>query len=94
MWLLFSHSFVSDSVTPQTAACQDSLFFTISQILLKLMSIELVMSSIHVILYHPLLLPPVIPMSGSFLSSQFFASGGQSIGASASALVLPMNIQD
>ena len=35
-----------------------------------------------------------IPASGSFLTSQFFASGGQSIGVSASASVLPMNIQD
>ena len=34
------------------------------------------------------------PASGSFLRSQFFASGGQSIGVSASASVLPMNIQD
>ena len=34
------------------------------------------------------------PSSGSFLMSQLFASGGQSIGASASASVLPMNIQD
>ena len=34
------------------------------------------------------------PASGSFPTSQFFASGGQSIGASASASVLPMNIQD
>ena len=34
------------------------------------------------------------PASGSFLMSQLFASGGQSIGASASALILPMNIQD
>ena len=34
------------------------------------------------------------PASGSFLRSQFFASGGQSIGASASASVLPVNIQD
>ena len=33
------------------------------------------------------------PTSGSFPVSQFFASGGQSIGASASASVLPMNIQ-
>ena len=35
-----------------------------------------------------------LSQSGSFLMSQFFASGGQSIGASASASVLPMNIQD
>ena len=34
------------------------------------------------------------PASGSFPVSQFFASGGQSIGASASASVLPINIQD
>ena len=34
------------------------------------------------------------PASGSFLRSQFFASGGQSIGVSASASVLPMNTQD
>ena len=34
------------------------------------------------------------PASGSFQMNQFFASGGQSIGVSASASVLPMNIQD
>ena len=34
------------------------------------------------------------PASGFFPTSQFFASGGQSIGASASASILPMNIQD
>ena len=47
---------------------------------------------------HPLLSPspPALsfPPSGSFLMSQLFASGRQSIGASASASVLPMNIQD
>ena len=37
---------------------------------------------------------PSFPASGSFLRSQFFASGGQSIGVSASASVLPMNTQD
>ena len=37
---------------------------------------------------------PSFPASGSFPMSQFFASGGQSIGVSASASVLPMNIQD
>ena len=41
--------------------CQASLSFTISQSLLKLMSIELVMSSNHLILYHPLLLPAIFP---------------------------------
>ena len=65
---------------------------TNSQGLLKLMSIELVMPSNHLILGCPLLLPPSIFLSiRVFSKSQLFASGGQSIGASAS--VLPMNIQ-
>ena len=38
--------------------------------------------------------PQSLPASGSFPMSQFFTSGGQSIGVSASALVLPMNTQD
>jgi len=38
--------------------------------------------------------PQSLPASGSFQMSQFFASGGQNIGVSASALVLPMNTQD
>ena len=46
--------------TPRTAALQASLFFTISQSLLKLMSIVLVMPSNHLILCHPLLLLPSI----------------------------------
>ena len=47
------------------------------------------------ILYCPLLLlPSVSPSIRSFQMSQFFATGGQSIGVSASASVLPMNIQD
>ena len=56
----FSHSVVSDSATLWTVACQASLFFTNSQSLLKLMSIESVMPSNHLILYRPLLLPPSI----------------------------------
>ena len=47
-------------VTPWTEARQASLFITNSQSLLKLMSIELVMPSSHLILCHPLLLPPSI----------------------------------
>ena len=82
-------------VTSWTAAHQASLSFTISQSLPKLMSIELVMPSNHLVLCHPLLLlPSVFPPPGSFPVSQYFTSGGQSIGASASASVLPMNIQD
>ena len=51
------------------------------------------MPSKHLILCHPLLLPQSFLASGSFPVSQFFTSGGQSTGASASASVLPMNIQ-
>ena len=54
-------------------------------------SIESVMPSNHLILCHPL---QSFPASGSFQMSQFFASGGQSIGVSASTSVLPMNTQD
>ena len=48
----------------------------------------------HLILCCPLLLFSFFPASGSFPVSQLFTSGGQSIRASASPLVLPMNIQD
>ena len=59
--MLFSHSVGSNSLTPWTAAHQASLSFTISQSLLRLMSIESVMPSNHLIFCHPLL----------FLSSVF-----------------------
>ena len=58
---LFSCSVISDSATPQTAACQASLSFIFSLSLLKLMFIELRMPSNHLILYHPLLLPSIFP---------------------------------
>ena len=51
---------MSDSATPWTAACQGSLFITSSQSLLKLMSIELMMPSNHLILCHPFFLLPSI----------------------------------
>ena len=135
--------------TPRTAARQASLSITISRSLLKLTSIESVMPSNHLILCHPLSLPPSVlpsirvfsnesalthirwPKYWSFSFSispsneysglisfrmdglislqskglprvfsntavqrhQFFASGGQSIGVSASTSVLPMNIR-
>ena len=47
--------------TPWTAACQTSLSITNSWNLLKLMSIEVVMPSNHLILCHPLLLPSIFP---------------------------------
>ena len=69
-------------VTPWTASRQASLSITNSQSLLKLMSIESVMSSNHLILCHPLLLlPSIFPASESFPMSQFFTSRGQSIGS-------------
>ena len=68
---------------------------TNSQSLLKIMSFESVMPFNHLILCPPLLSRlQSFPASGSFPKSQFFPSGGQSIGVSVLALVLPMNIQD
>ena len=81
--------------TPKTAARQASLSITSSWSLLKLMSIESVTPSNHLILCRPF--PSCLqsfPVSESSPMSQFFASGGQSIGASTSASVLPINIQD
>ena len=78
--------------TPWTAACQASLSFTLSVSLLELMSIDWVMPSNHLVLCHPLLLLPLIFPSIGVFSNVIFSSGGQSIGASTSASVLPMNI--
>ena len=64
---MFGRSVVSDSATPWTAARQASLSFTISQSLLKLMSIESVMPSNHLILCPLLfLLPSNFPSIGVF----------------------------
>ena len=56
-----SRSVISDSATPRTAAGQASLSITNSWTLLKLMSIESVMPSDHLILCRPLLLPSILP---------------------------------
>ena len=78
--------------TPWIAACQASLSITSSRSSLKLMSIESVILSSHLILCRPLLLLPLIPLSiECFPMSQLFTWGGQSTGVSASASVLPMN---
>ena len=88
---LLSH--VQLLATPWIAACQTSLSITSSWSLLKLMSVELVMPSNHLVLYYPLLL-----LSSTFPSIRVFcnesASHGQSTEASALVSILPMNIQD
>ena len=82
-------------VNPWIAACQASLSITNYWSLLKLVSIESVMPSNHLILCHPLILPPsIFPSIRVLRTSQFFTSGGQGIGVSASTSVLPMNFQD
>ena len=91
----FSHSVVSTSLW--THGLQ--LSFTISWSLLKLMSIESNIMS-DCVGYHPTIPSSAVsfsclqyfPAFGSFQMSQFFVSGGQSIGASASASILPMRI--
>ena len=91
LFLLFSY--VQLFATPWTIACVASLYFTISLSLLKLVSIESVMLSNHLVLCRPLLLPSII-QSRSFLMNQLFTLGDHSTGVSASASVLPVNIQD
>ena len=93
----FSRSVMSNSLQLRgpRAAHQDSISITNSRSLLKLMSIEAVVPSNHLILCCPLLLPPsIFPSIRVFQMSQLFASGGQSSGVSASTSVLPMNTQD
>ena len=78
--------------TPWTAARQASLSITNSQSLRKLMSTESVMPSNHLILCCPLLPPSIFLSIRVFTSESVLCTGGQSIGVSASASVLPMNI--
>ena len=82
-------------VTPWIAACQASL--SIASFL------ELTQTHVHRVgdaiqPSHPVIpffsCPQSFPASGSFQMSQFFALGGQSIGVSASASVLPMSVQN
>ena len=80
---------------PWTVAWQDFLSFALSWSLLRLMSVEPVMLSNHLILCYPFSSCPQssFQASGSFPMSQIFTLGDQGIGASALASVLPMNIQ-
>ena len=91
----FNHSVVSDSATPWTAACRASLSITNSWSLPNSCPLSW--------WCHPTISSFVVPFcsclqsfpaSGSFQMSQFFTSGGQSVGILASTSVLPMNIQD
>ena len=80
---------------PWIAARQASLSITNSRSSPKLMSIQLVMPSSHLILCRPLLLlPSIFPSVRVFSNESSFPSGGQNIGVSASASFLPKNIQD
>ena len=90
-----SLSFLWLFATTWTAVRKAFLSFINSWSLPKLVSIESVMPSNHIIHCCPLiLLISIFPSIRVFTISQFFASGGQSIGASASTSVLAMNIQD
>ena len=83
-------------MTPWTAERQTSLSLTMSQSLLRLTSIELMMPSNHLISSSVVPFsscPWFFPASGSLPISQLFASAGQSLEASASASVFPINIQ-
>ena len=91
--LLFSHSVMSDFLQPHGLQHPASLSFTISWSLLKLISIKSVMLSTNSFFIIAFSCLQSFPASGSFPISWFFISGGQSIWVSASASVLPMNMQ-
>ena len=93
-FLLFSCWVMFDSAASQTAARQALLSSTISWNFLRFISIESGVLSNHLILCYPLLLlPSVFPNIRVYLMCQLFTSGGQSIGASTSSSILPMNVQ-
>ena len=81
--------------TPWTTASQSSLSFTISRRLLKLMSIESVKASNHLILCHPLLLlPSIFPSIRDFSNELALFISWQKYGTPTSASFLPKKIQD
>ena len=89
----FSRSVASDSATPWIAARQTSLSITNSRSSPRLMSTESVMPSSHLILCWPLLLPPSIFNQGLFKWVSSLHQVAKVLEFSASAPVLPMNIQ-
>ena len=85
---------MSNSTTPWTAAAQASLSITNSRSLLKLMPIESVMPSNHLILCWAFLFPPqIFPSIRVFSNESLFTSGGPSIGVAVLSISPPMNIQ-
>ena len=85
--------FLIQSLHPGVLHCSQILYF-LSHRLLKFMCMESVALSNHLVLSCPhILLPSVFPSIRIFPMNWLFASGGQSIRASASASVLPRNIQ-
>ena len=91
---LFSNQVMPDSGTPGTAAHQDPLSFTVSPNLVKLISIESVMPSNHLIFCHPLLfLPSIFHSIRVFTNELVLHIRWPNIGFSASASVLPLSIQ-
>ena len=96
--LLFSHLVVSNSLQPHEVQHSSFPCPSLSPGVHADLSIELVMPSSHPATSSSAIpfssCPQYFPASGSFPTSQFFTSGGQSIRASASASLLPMNIQD
>ena len=92
LFVLFSQQVMSDSWQPHELQHSRLPCPSLSQSLLKLMSLYSVMPSSHLLFCHLLLLPSIFPRIRVFPMSQFFASGGQSIGVSASASVFPTNI--
>ena len=91
--LLFSHQVMSGPATPWIAARHASLSYTISWNLLKLTSIELMMSSNRLILCCPHLLPSIVPCMRVFSKESVLCIGWPKCWNLASASVLPMNIQ-
>ena len=89
----FIHSVMSESLQPHESHSMPDLpvHHQLPE-LTQLMSIESVMPSSHLMPFSSF--SQFLPASGSFPMSQLFAWGGQSIGVSASASVLPMNNQD
>ena len=88
---LLSHAWLF--VTPWTAACQASLSFANSQSLLKLMSIESVIPSNHLVLCHPLLLSSVFPSIRVFSNESVLCIRWPKCQSFSFNVVLPVNSQ-